>query len=191
MHEYDGDDVEGELVRNIYNTRTLQKQIAANAGKLEDVDKVRAETFPGQEATTEMLISTHLNSVAVMASCNTLALALDGLITGQAIYAEKFALLESYITKEGFQAESRKIVGRVMAWQQLRSGRFVPGVPFRNSAKLVEVLTTRRHLERIVTAILANLPWDKQNFAYQVRNILLHPTYVAEVYWGNPRDENG
>ncbi len=179
------------MIRNIYNARRLQAQIAQSAGKMADVDRVRAETIAGQEATTEMHISTHLNSVATMASLNTLAMAMDGLITAQAIFSEKFALIESYLTRDGFKVESRKVVGRVMAWHQLRSGRFVPGIPFKSTAKLVEVLSTRRHLEKIVTAILANVPWDKQFFAYQVRNILLHPAYVAEVYWGNPRDADG
>ncbi len=80
----------------------------------------------GDSASTDMYISIHANTDAVVEAQKRVAQQLNVLILCQAINAEKMAMLETRFAADGFQEEGRKVVARVMAAHQLRSGRVVP-----------------------------------------------------------------
>ncbi len=137
----------------------------------------------GDSASTDMYISIHANTDAVVEAQKRVAQQLNVLILCQAINAEKMAMLETRFAADGFQEEGRKVVARVMAAHQLRSGRVVPHVPFRSSRDIESVLSVKRHIQKLSVAILANIPWDKANFVNAVRDVILHPNYVATARW--------
>ncbi len=97
--------------------------------------------------------------------------------------AEKFAMLETRFAADGFQDESKRVVARVMAAHQLRSGRVVPHIPFRCNRDIEYVLSVERHIQKLSVAILANIPWDGTNFVTRVRDLILHPKYLATARW--------
>ena len=159
----------------------MQSLNPPHAGNKIDYDAVRAEL--GDSPHTDMLISIHANTDAVVEAQKRVAQQLDVLVLCQAISAEKLAMIETRFAADGFQDKGRKVVARVMAAHQLRSGRLVPHVPFRSTRDIEYVLSIKRHIQKLAVAILANIPWDKTNFVHAVRDVILHPNYVATARW--------
>ena len=181
IHENDEALTHEELLRDAYSAQYMEALNPPHAGNKVDYDAVRAEL--GNTASTDLQISIHANTDAVVEAQKRIAQQVNVLILCQAITAEKLAMLETRFAADGFQQEGRKVVARVMASHQLRSGRVVPHVPFRSSRDIEKVLSVKRHIQKLSVAILANIPWDKANFVHAVRDVILHPDYVATARW--------
>ncbi len=135
-------------------------------------------------ATLKCLISVHKNSVYNAEGIRILQEKVDGLALSQIIATEKIGLLQSLLAADAFEDEAKKLVNRIMICERLRTGLVVPGIPMRTNVEINHVLRTRRHVQKLTTLLLAYVTWDKSHFPYQVRDILLHPSYTATAFWG-------
>ncbi len=171
-----------EILRRCYSARYLQSLNPPNAGRTIDYNRIRREEAPSEKL--EMDIAIHQNTMALIESAKVVAQQVDGLILAQAIAAEKIAAFSSFAGVEGYQDEARKIVARVMAVQELQTGRVVPGIPFRSNKSIKDCLSVKIHVQKLATVLLANVAWSKTTFPFTVRDIILHPKYVASVKWG-------
>ena len=176
------------MLRHCYHAQYLTSLHPPNAGERINYDKARRDSSL-DSAPLELQISTNANTLALVDAVRNQAQQIDGLILANTIITEKLGALEAVQGLSGYQDMAKKVVSRVMATEHLRSGRGVAGVPFRNNTDVHSVLTVTRNVQKISCVVFAHIAWDKVSFIYQLRNLLLHPTYCATHYWGAGTDK--
>ena len=171
-----------------------------NVGRPVNYEEVRAGQ--GNSIATELAISSHAHLTAMVEALRGHAKQVNDMKLLNLICVEKLALLEGRLCASGFREEGKKVVSRVMAAHNLRSGRVVPGIPLRTNEAILAVFTDTAHVQKIATVILAHIPFKRNTFPYdvsasrrvmhlstvsklsfQVRDLLLHPNYVRDHYW--------
>ncbi len=124
------------------------------------VDYQQVRDVCGTGIATEMHISTNASVTAIVHALRGLSKQAEGLVLASAVAVEKLSMIEGRLGASGFQDEGKKIVGRVMAAHQLRTGRVVPCVPFQSSAAVEAVFRVTGYVQKVATVILANIPWS-------------------------------
>ncbi len=194
-----------EIIRSAYDRHQWSRFLSPEfVGGPVNYDKVRDSQGSGMG--TELAISTHMHLVGIASALRGLAKQMDYTILSNAVQVEKMSLFAGRLGATGFQDESKKLVARVMAAHNLRTGRVLPGIPFTSRDDIEGIFSVAEHVQKISTVLLAHVPWCRNNFAYQVtsmpldlftvphlyiispfsqvRDLLFDPEYLRNVYWG-------
>ena len=135
------------------------------------------------DGTLSVVLDTHAKVIAIERRLAFVTKQLDGLLLSGVMTVEKIGELAACSGVADYSDRAKKVASKVMAKEMLRTGRAVPGVPFRSNKDVYAVLSDRNAVQRVTTILFAFVPWDRNSFFRTMGGLILHETYVSNVSW--------
>lgn len=150
-----------------------------------DIEANYIQLSPACDDAKEMLSATTKNMDCIFDMMKLLYKRQEVLAFGQSAIMEKCYLLESDLTSDTTDAV-HAVYSKMRAQLAIKSGIPVPHFPFDSVSDVMQVMSVRRHVEKITRHILCHLRVDAPNYVRSLREVVTTQRFKNSVNWKYP-----